>query len=110
MTTPDPDGWVPWTEDDAGYLHPPDLGELEDGETIESRYDYDQVRLNRAGSRKVIASESDGYGFPCKGCRAMIMVVPGSPPLVPYQASVKRISCPKCGETHGYSGQMVRIH
>ncbi len=56
MKKPDGDGWIPWPEDDTGRLRQPleQLGGLEHGETIESRYDYDGERLYRAWSRKVV--------------------------------------------------------
>ena len=56
---PDGDGWVPWTEDDAGRLHPPDLGELEEGDRFEDRYERDGTRLVRAWRRKTKAPDHD---------------------------------------------------
>ena len=35
----------------------PDLSDLEDGETVENRYEYDKDRLNRAWSRKVTTTK-----------------------------------------------------
>ncbi len=75
---PDGDGWVPWPEDETGTPRSPDLGELEEGETIESRYHYGDDRLigntwserryeyggdrliEKAWSRKVKLADSDG--------------------------------------------------
>ncbi len=61
MKAPDGDGWIPWPENEHGRLRQPleQLGGLNSGETIESRYDYDGERLYRAWSRK-IASETEG--------------------------------------------------
>ena len=60
MTTPDTDGWVPWVETDSGSLKAPDLGDLSDGKTIESRYEYDGERLYKAWSRKLIGTVTAG--------------------------------------------------
>ena len=56
---PDGDGWIPWPEDERGRLRQPleQLGDLEDGRAIESRYDYDGERLYRAWSRKITADD-----------------------------------------------------
>ena len=62
MTTPDTDGWIPWEETEAGTLKPPCLGDLSDGKTIESRYDYDGDRLFAAWSRKVVEAAGRGLG------------------------------------------------
>ena len=59
MTPPESDGWVPWTETDSGSLKPPDLGDLSDGQTIESRYDYDGERLFAAWSRKLVEAAGE---------------------------------------------------
>ena len=109
MTEPDGDGWVPWPEDETDAPRSPDLGDLEEGEAIESHYDYDATRLNRAWSRKVKIADSDGFSFSCRGCGQFLLVVAGSPPFPPYQTTTKQITCSACGETHGYVGQMVRI-
>ena len=103
------DGWILWPEDDTGTPRQPDLGELNEGETIESRYDYDAERLIRAWSRKVVESDASDYGFACTGCGTGLLVVPCSPPLVPYQTDVERITCPACGESNEYCGQMIRV-
>ena len=59
MTPPESGGWVPWTETDSGSLKPPDLGDLSDGQTIESRYDYDGERLFAAWSRKLVEAAGE---------------------------------------------------
>ena len=52
---------------------------------------------------------SEGYGFTCTSCGAEILVVPGSSPDPPYQTTVTVIRCRKCGESHAYAGQMIRL-
>ena len=65
MTDPDHNGWVPWTETESGSLKPPELGGLENGETIESRYEYDpEGRIISAWSRKMTAGWVDPVQLP----------------------------------------------
>ena len=55
------------------------------------------------------SADSEGYGFACTSCGAEILVVPGSSPDPPYQTTVTVIRCRKCGESHAYAGQMIRL-
>ena len=78
MTKPDGDGWIPWPEDEHGRLRQP-LGDLKEGETIESQYDYDEDIIIRAWSRLKIGGQMtcpNGHDvnpkFPQKELRALL--------------------------------------
>ena len=54
---------------------------------------------------------TSGYGFACKGCSAGLLVKADSElgPLSPYLTTVETITCRQCGESHRYTGQMIKV-
>ena len=67
--------------------------------------EHDLVRA--VEDRKV----TSGYGFACKGCSAGLLVKADSElgPLSPYLTTVETITCRQCGESHRYTGQMIKV-
>ena len=51
-----------------------------------------------------------GYGFACRNCGTGLLVKADSElgPLSPL-ITVETITCRQCGESHRYTGQMIKV-
>ena len=54
---------------------------------------------------------TSGYGFACKNCGTSLLVKADSElgTFSPYLITVETIACRQCGESHRYTGQMIKV-